>query len=50
MEKMKKNGSNKYHFFIVLFFDFLGKTEKSKNDLRLGDYFIFLTFLTISKK
>ena len=50
MEKNEKNGANKYDFFIFLFFYFLGKTEKWKNDLGLGDYFIFLTFLTISRK
>ena len=37
-------------FSCFWFFDFLGKTEKSKNDLGLGDYFIFLTFLTILRK
>ena len=36
-------------FFIFPFFYFWGKVEKRKNELGIEDYFIFLTFQTISK-
>lgn len=36
-------------FFSFPFFYFGGKMEKKKNELGIEDYFIFLTFQTISK-
>ena len=36
-------------FFTFLFFLFGGKMAKQKNELGIEDYFIFLTFQTISK-
>ena len=36
-------------FFTFPFFYFGGKMEKKKNELGIEDYFIFLTFQTISK-